>query len=99
MLTSIIISLLALGFSVGYALYYNNKKIKNINNKTNVLYHDINGSLVIAKLIMESLRDFSLNQDVRENQHIKKLDLSLLINNLDEAISQINKSFDHWNIT
>ena len=71
-------------------IIHTNKKLNAIHLKTEELYHDINSSLVIFKLTLDSLKDLSLE--------IHKDNLISLINSLDESVHHMEKSFRHWNL-
>ncbi|WP_425169686.1 hypothetical protein [Legionella sp.] len=70
-------------------LNHTNQKLKTIQTKSDRLYHDINSSLVIFKLTLESLKDFSFEN--QENDPIS------LIEALEESIGYMEESFRHWN--
>lgn len=69
---------------------HTNKKLKAIKVKNEEFYHDLNSSLVVFKLTLESLNDFSLE--------IRTSKLTSLLTLLDENICNIEESFSHWSL-
>lgn len=72
------------------ALFYVSYRIfKAMKLKNDALYHDINSSLIVLKLAVDSFKDFSL-----EFQGDNKI--NSLINVLEEGITQMDESFRTW---
>lgn len=69
-------------------IFYQHKKLNVIKRKTDDLYHDINSSLIIVKLTLESLKESSME----DTQY------TALINTLEEGATQIESSFRHWDV-
>lgn len=73
-----------------YTIRWQYNRLNYLKNTTKKLYHDINGSLVIVKLVMESLKDSPV---VNDNTSIQYHDL---INILEEGVHQMEQSFKYW---
>lgn len=86
-----IIFLFSLIFIAGACtIQWQHKRLNRLKNKADKFYHDINSSLVITKLSIESLKDWSITN---KNTPSERDDL---INILEEGVSQIELSFRHW---
>ena len=85
-------------FLIGtYFVFHQNRKLKSIKNKAHDLYHDINSSIVILKLTIESLKDIPLES--QNNAVTEAPGLVSLISLVEEGVSQIEGSFRHWNVS
>lgn len=73
-----------------YIIGWQYNRLNDIKNITKKLHHDINTSLVIAKLAIEGLNDSPVVNDSTPAQYHD------LMNILEEGIHQIEKSFKHW---
>lgn len=86
-----IIFLLSLIFVAGACtIQWQHNRLNHIKNKADKFYHDINSSLVITKLSIESLKDWSTTNKNTPSEHDD------LINMLEEGVNQIELSFRHW---
>lgn len=85
---SVIFSLI---FVVGIGtIQRQHKQLNRIKKKTEEFYHDMNSSLVITKLTIESLKDWPITNKNTPSE------CDDLINILEESVSQIELSFRHW---
>lgn len=66
------------------------RQLNRFKNKADKFYHDINSSLVITKLTIESLKYLPITN---KNTPSERDDLLSI---LEEGISQIELSFRHW---
>lgn len=93
-----VILVIIFAFLIGiYFVHHQNRKLKIIKNKVDDLHHDINSSLVIIKLTIESLKDIPLES--QNNALIESPGLVSLISLVEEGVSQIEGSFRHWNVS
>lgn len=91
----LVILIVLLVFLTGaYFVFNQNRKLKTIKNKAHDLHHDINSSLVILKLTIESLKDIPIGSTLTEGTS-----LISLISLIEEGVSQIEGSFRHWNVS
>ena len=91
MIIYLIIFLFSLIFVAGaYTIQRQHKQLNHLKNKADKFYHDINSSLVITKLTIESLKDWPITN---KNTPSERDDL---INMLEESVSQIELSFRYW---
>jgi hypothetical protein len=74
------------------AIFYQHKKLTVIKRKTDDLYHDINSSLIIVQLTLESLKELTMEDIGDSSQHAS------LISALEEGTTQIEGSFCHWDV-
>ena len=91
MIIYLIICLFTLVFVAGACMVqWQHNQLNRIKNRADKLYHDINSSLVITKLSIESLKDCVIKNRNTLSEH------GDLINILEEGVSQIELSFRHW---
>lgn len=90
MIIMLYLGLLFLLVTISYYAYSTQKKSKNLQLKTEELYHDINSCLVIFKLTTEGLQDISSG--------LHNSTLSSLVHALNETINKIEKSFRSWDL-
>lgn len=92
--TMIIYSIIFLFFLIfvagAWTIQWQHKQLSRLKNKADKFYHDINSSLVITKLTIESLKDWSIKNKNTPSAHDD------LLNILEEGVSQIELSFRHW---
>ena len=91
MITYLAICLFSLIFVAGaFKIQCQHKQLRHIKRKSDEFYHDINSSLVITKLTIESLKDWSITNKKTPSEH------NNLIHILEEGVNQIELSFRHW---
>ena len=94
----LVILVVLLVFLAGaYFVFNQNRKLKTIKNKAHDLHHDINSSLVILKLTIDSLKDIPLES--QNNTLTEGTRLISLISLVEEGVSQIEGSFRHWSVS
>jgi hypothetical protein len=71
-----------------YTIRWQYRRLSQIKYTADKCYHDINSSLVIAKLAIENLKDKSVVDTQSEHND--------LVNILEESIQQIELGFRHW---
>ena len=71
-----------------YTIQWQYRRLNQIKHTADKCYHDINSSLVIAKLAIENLKDKSVVDTQSEQNE--------LVNILEESIQQIELGFRYW---